>query len=1030
MSIAHLDGLNEVQLRAAQHPPHVPLQILAGPGSGKTKVLTSRIVHLINVHAISASNICAVTFTNKAALEMRTRLGRMLDKEHVRQIKMGTFHALCAQFLRRYATLVGISGNFTVCDADESKKIVGKMLKEPDLKEFLKRCSITLSEGTISSRISQAKAKGLSPHDLLDSFHASSHTSSKGKVKEKSFFALTTEHLEHELKSCNIKETIDFVVANLYANYELILRDHNALDFDDLLVYGVRLFSENPQVGRWCTHVLVDEFQDTNNVQYELMRSLAAASRSITVVGDPDQSIYGWRSAEVENLAKMRRDFAATQQIFLEDNYRSTGSILAVSVAIVAQDKSRIQKTLHATHPQGPQPTLHCFPSDRVESSAIAGEIKRVVAHMGGTLGYDDCAILLRYNSLSRVFESAFRKEGVPTRILGGQRFFERAEVKDVLAYLQIVDNPAYAPAFARVINVPQRGIGQKTIAELLTVAGKKGLSPLEVVERIHGGRIPDIKPPIKRKVAEFVHVLKDMRKLALKGLSPANLIRRFLDLVQYQEYLEKTQEDADSRWRNVQELITFASEMESELGAQSFDVDVEDTKAAQEDDYWQDREEDEYDDEELDDLGFAEVKPRDDKQARKGTESRDAAANTPLRAFLQASMLSTDTGQSSEDDKDKQKVTITTCHAAKGLEWPVVFIPVVEEGVFPSARAEDPEEERRLLYVACTRAQALLYLTHASSRMMAGETVSKRLSEFVSVLPGVPPPVGIPDSAALFSSSPPELSKAEITTLAKVLHRATPDAAEVQKRVAELNRVGKSSFWTADPESTYNTGFSSAASWNKGTPVHRSYQAECPSPDAPTFVSAKTMSFKPPSRPVYRHAQPARPLSPSKELNALSPSAISTFPMVNDRGEKPISENAAPRGRAKAAKEPSGGPKQPSIESFVQRKETGVVRPMSKTVAGVLVSMARSAPKVPSTASRPTHARSPSPSQVKPAVPALTSSGSSSPALPSAPEKSPSTAQQSQQPTGAAASKRRLGMGRATGGYPNKKFKAPASGA
>lgn len=310
---------------------------------------------------------------------------------------------------------------------------------------------------------------------------------------------------------------------------------------------------------------------------------------------------------------------------------------------------------------------------------------------------------------------------------------------------------------------------------------------------------------------------------------------------------------------------------------------------------------------------------------------------------------------------------------------------------------------------------------------MMAGETVSKRLSEFVSVLPGVPPLVGSSDPSALFSDSPPELSKAESTTLAKVLHRATPDAAEIQKRVAELERAGKPSLWIVEPESTCNAGFSSGASWNRSAPVHRPYQAECSPPDAPMFVSAKTMPFKPPSRPVYAHA-PARPLSPSKELNASPSNATLTLPTVNDRGcKKLILENAAPRGRAKAAKEPLGGPKQASIETFVQRKETGVVRPTPRTVAGVLVSVARSAPKVPSTASRPAQARSTPPSQVRLAVSTLPPSGSSSPALPTASEKPPPMAQQ---PTGVAASKRRLGMGRATRGYPNKKFKAPAGGA
>ncbi|GJE88670.1 UvrD-helicase-domain-containing protein [Phanerochaete sordida] len=1020
MPPAHLDGLNNAQLRAVQHPPNIPLQILAGPGSGKTKVLTSRIVHLITEHAISPANICAVTFTNKAALEMRTRLGRMLTKEQVRQIKMGTFHALCAQFLRKYATLVGINGNFTVCDADESKKILGKMLKEPDLKNFLKNCSITLSEGTVSSRISQAKAKGFSPHDLLDTFYASSHASTKGKAKAKSFLPLTTERLEHELNSANIKETIDFVVAHLYDQYELTLREHNSLDFDDLLVYGVRLFSENPQVGRWCTHALVDEFQDTNSVQYELMRGLAATSRCVTIVGDPDQSIYGWRSAEVENLAKMRRDFATTQQIFLEENYRSTAAILAVSVAVVAQDKSRIKKTLHATHPQGPQPTLHCFPSDQIEASAIAHEVKRVVAHMGGALGYDDFAILLRYNSLSRVFEGAFRRAGVPTRLLGGARFFERAEVRDVLAYLQLADNPAYAPAFARAVNVPPRGLGAKSVAELLAAAARRGCAPLALVEGICAGRVPDIRPPVRRKVGEFVAIVKELRELAEKGTSPASLIRCILTLVRYQEYLQKTQEDADSRWQNVQELINFATETD-ERGAESFDIDVEDAAPPADEDDWDDRGEDEYDEEELDDLGFAEVKPKEDKPAKKSPAAADIAPETPLRAFLQASMLSTDTQQNTEDDKDKQKVTITTCHAAKGLEWPVVFIPVVEEGVFPSARAEDPEEERRLLYVACTRAHALLYLTHAASRKMAGETLSKRLSEFVSALPGVPPPANA-DSAALFARSPPALSPAECTTLARVLHRAPPDAAQARAQLAALAVAGTPSLWTLAAESA-GTGFASAAAWERGAHERETHP---PLDAAPVFVSARNLPLQPLARAAYA-PPPARSPSPPEEASVPSSSSGS------GSGSGKVASARAPRAKAgskagakaanaakaeKAEKEQPGAPRQATLESFMRRKEP---RPATKTVVDVPVAAARSAPKSSSVAAT----LRPATGQAKPAARALPSSGSSSPDGPAALPAKPAAAAL-QMPGGAAGAKRRLGMGRAAGGYPNKKFKTP----
>ncbi|KXN84725.1 ATP-dependent DNA helicase PcrA, partial [Leucoagaricus sp. SymC.cos] len=655
---------------AVQHSPSVPLQILAGPGSGKTKVLTSRVVHLVLHHGIPPSSICAVTFTNKAANEMRQRLTKLIGEEHTSQIKMGTFHALCALFLRRYANIVGLEPNFTVCDAEESKKIVASLLKP--YKEDLAARDISLKESTVLSMISRAKARGLDAR------------------------AMDKECRPIRSPIPSITDQINSAVASIYSNYEKTLRQTNSLDFDDLLLFGVKLFRTHRKAVEWCKHVLVDEFQDTNVTQYELMHHLSKKN-CITIVGDPDQSIYGWRSAEVGNLSRMQNDYPQTRQIFLEENYRSTGSILSASIAIVAQDQNRVRKSLFTAHPCGPKPTLHSFPSEHDEATSIAHEVKRVVAYTGGLLTYGDFAILLRFTALSRALEGALQKEGVPSCVLGGHKFFERLEA-NLLAYLQLIDNPSYDPAFLRAVNVPARGIGEKTLEELSLKAQDKKFPMMTMVEKICDNRIPDIKPPVKRKLNEFVNVMKKLKKLAEEGTSPPDIIRQLLGCIEFEQHLKKTQTDWETRWENVQELITFASEVR--------------TDAAEE-------------------------------------EGGVGERSTPLRLFLQASMLSE--GDSSREENNKDKVTIVTCHAAKGLEWPVVFVPagkhafyttgafangvLVEAGTFPFYRTEDVEEERRLLYVACTRAQCLLYLLHAEKRKVAGETKNKVLSPFLSVI-------------------------------------------------------------------------------------------------------------------------------------------------------------------------------------------------------------------------------------------------------------------------------------------------------
>ncbi|EIN10179.1 UvrD-helicase-domain-containing protein, partial [Punctularia strigosozonata HHB-11173 SS5] len=676
---------------AVEHPPDVPLQILAGPGSGKTRVLTTRIAYLISKHGFAPSSICAVTFTNKAANEMRERLTKLLGSQRTSEIRMGTFHALCAMSLRRYATSVGLESNFTVCDADESKKIVGRLLKTYNA--FLEEKNISLKEGVVLSMISKAKAKGTSAEEMLATVNKGSHK---------------LDPLTH-------------VVAEIYAEYQSALRKSNSLDFDDLLVYGVKLFKwNNGQVVRWCKHVLVDEFQDTNTTQYELMMRIAAAHRCVTIVGDPDQSIYGWRSAEVENLAKMRKDFPATKEILLEQNYRSTGSILAASLAIVEQDKTRIRKSLRTTHPTSTLPVLQQLPSEQMEAQFIALEIKRLVAEFGGALNWSDFAVLLRFSALSRTVESALQKQGIPSRVLGGHKFFDRVEVKDTLAYLQLVDNHLFVPAFMRVVNVPARGIGEKTVAELILRASRLNISPLQLLEKIHDGRTPDIKPPVKRKIGAFVTAIRRLRESAQQGASPADLIRQLLDLTGYEEHLRKTHDDFDTRMENIEELINFAA----------------------------------------------------------------VAQTTPLRVFLQASMLSTDS-EAQDEQSANEKVTISTCHAAKGLEWPVVMIPAVENGVFPFYRSEDTEEERRLLYVACTRAQGFLYLTHVSNRMAGGEAKKRELSEFISVLSKAPR-VRIISQIPLFLPHSPRLATPDRVNVARMLGRQPPDERQVARRVAD----------------------------------------------------------------------------------------------------------------------------------------------------------------------------------------------------------------------------------------------------
>ncbi|KAF7318043.1 ATP-depentend DNA [Mycena chlorophos] len=812
-----LNGLNTAQRAAVTHPSNAALQVLAGPGSGKTKVLTSRIAYLVLEQNHDPASICAVTFTNKAANEMKVRLAAIIGKQRTGMVRMGTFHALCALFLRRFATKVGLDPNFTVCDAEESKKIISNLLKP--YKDALAATETTLKDGTVLSHISRAKAKGLDSKDYVV------------ELQQKAKTKTTSPKDDHAADTHRI-------VGAVYAEYEKTLRRNNSLDFDDLLLYGVKLFSENPTAASWCRHVLVDEFQDTNITQYELLRVLGNATGGcVTVVGDPDQSIYGWRSAEVGNLARMTKDFPGTKQILLEENYRSTASILNASLAIVSQDKSRIDKSLIASHPRGSTSVLRAFASEQAEAQFIAVEIKRLVASMGGVLQYGDFAILLRFSALSRTIESALQKEAIPSVILGGHKFFERQEIKDILAYLQLVDNPSFAPALTRAINVPSRGIGDKSIAELIARASKTKSSLLAAVENIHDAKHPDIKPPVKSKAASFVRAIRTLRTLAEGGASPAELIQRLLGLIEYEDHLKKTQPDWETRWENVQELITFASEVSLEVANSLEGVELD-----------------------------SEVAPSHD---------------TPLRLFLQASMLSSEGDNRSEED-NKEKVTISTCHAAKGLEWPVVIIPAAEQGTFPFYRSEDPAEERRLLYVACTRAKSLLYITHVSKRKVGGETKNKDISEFVAAALKAHPDVFTTRTPAL------ETSAAEREVVAKVLQRPIATEAEVALRVAEFRRTTRYiDEHESAPQAQVTWHPALAARAQAPAPPNQQFTASFTSPRVAFGGAQPTMAPRPAI--VY----PRQPKPPSTTTASRPPSDVSNTPLPLPPAPPSVPESA-----------------------------------------------------------------------------------------------------------------------------------------
>lgn len=653
-----------VELNAAQHTavtsPAAVLQILAPPGSGKTKTLTSRVAYLLSHHNYKPWNILCLTFTIKSSREMKERIAKLIGNGMEAKLILGTFHSVCRRYLARYGHLIGLRSGFGIADSSDTVSII---------KRIVKRHRLQIDARKAQSRISSTKSKGITCEEL--------------------------EKAEAQKKNVDQQEFI-----RVFQAYQEHLEQSNLLDYDDLLLRCVDLLRQHPACASNVEVVLIDEFQDTNLVQFDLMRLFARKNKRVTTVGDPDQSIYGWRSAEIKNLKRMQTQYPDTLVIHLEDNYRSSGAIILAAREVIEQDESRTPRPLLPTHCPGTVPVLRRLPTAEIEGLWVVSEIERVIALSGRLLDHSDFAVLLRSASLSRQIEAAMGKAGIPYRMVGGQRFFDRLEIKILLDYLRVISQPHHNDALARIINVPARGIGPATVKSLLETAETSRMTLWQLVRSTvqgnAGSRIK-ISKSAEQGLGNLIRIiLTATGKLAsiTNPQSPEDLLRYITKKLDFEEYLKKTHEqDFDSRWANVEELLAQAADYPV---ISSIDSSLRI----------------------LDDEILPVIENIEQNISNAGEEA--------LSKFLANVALATEIQRQDESDESgstpQSRVTISTIHAAKGLEWPVVFIPSAYEGSIPHSRAEDTNEERRLLYVAMTRAQALLYISCPMKNSQRGE--------------------------------------------------------------------------------------------------------------------------------------------------------------------------------------------------------------------------------------------------------------------------------------------------------------------
>jgi len=649
-----LGELNDAQRKSVEALDG-PVLVLAGPGSGKTRVLTYRIAYLVKECGIDPYGIMAVTFTNKAAREMRGRLDSLIGQRQLQRLTIGTFHAICARFLRREAQAQDLPSNFVIYDRADQLSLIRQALKELNLDEKMYR------PAAIQAAISRAKRSLLTPEEYNPPTYW------------------------HEM------------AGRVYSRYQQLLRANSALDFDDLLMLAVRLFRERKDIlrkyQRRYVHVLVDEFQDTDSAQYQLIKLLTAERKNLFVVGDEDQSIYGWRGADFRNIRRFRQDYPGAQVLLLEQNYRSTRNILEAARHVISLNTLRTDKRLWTQNDQGLPITVFEAYDEQEEAEYIVSEVEELVAR--GVCHLRDCAVMYRTNAQSRVLEDVFVRHGLPYKLVGATRFYERREVKDVLAYLRLLHNPYDDVSLKRILNVPPRGIGTKTRGMLEKWAerhsvplytalqllketwGKPGTAQTTEGEEAANSRPA---PPFDRRSLKVLLAFLDLmeRWIAVRSDSSVlELLDKVLADSGYVDYVRDGSDEGEERWENIQELRTVAQ-------------------------------------------GYGDLLP-------------DAALTT----FLEDVALVSDVDNLREE---VDAATLLTLHTAKGLEFDTVFIAGMEEGILPHSRSmgepEQMEEERRLCYVGMTRAKRRLYLIHTFRRTRFGNQALSEPSRFLRDIP------------------------------------------------------------------------------------------------------------------------------------------------------------------------------------------------------------------------------------------------------------------------------------------------------
>ena len=627
-----LTGLNDAQIQAVEHTDG-PLLILAGAGSGKTKTLTHRIGYLIQQKAVWPDEILAVTFTNKAAKEMRLRLGNLLGQDgSQRQFMnwMGTFHGVCVRLLKIDGASIGIRHNFVIYDEDDRQGLIKQAMKQLHIADQ------KIKPRAVSSIISSAKNELISPDD----------------------FEATAQY------------PFQKSVAQVYRLYETLRQEAGALDFDDLLIETVRLFNEQPEIRRkWQSkfkYILIDEYQDTNAAQYAIVKSLVNETQNICVVGDDWQSIYSWRGADFTNILNFERDFPGATIVKLEQNYRSTGAILEAAHNVISKNTQRTDKKLWTAEGVGTPVQIYGAYDEAEEAHMVASRISSQV--MIGARDYHDYAVLYRTNAQSYTLERALLQARVPYHIVGGVRFYDRKEVKDIIAYLRLVYQPSDVMSFSRIVNVPTRGVGATSLEKFLLWQRSSGFDIIAALNNTE--QTSTLTGRARQSLGRLGESLRSVQAMIAAERSPSDIVSKLVDTIGYREYIQDGTPQAEDREANIGALIS------------------------------------------------------------------DAQAFASLPDFLEEVALMS----SADSDTKKDSVTLMTMHAAKGLEFPVVFMVGMEEGILPHARIQEGgpaelEEERRLCYVGMTRAREELHLSYAYSRLQFGQRTYNPMSRFLGDL-------------------------------------------------------------------------------------------------------------------------------------------------------------------------------------------------------------------------------------------------------------------------------------------------------